>query len=73
MSKTAMHVMPRGLWGSGLSCFGNNVRVASLVRRRFGSEEAAVRSNKVTVIWGILTLISLLVVLVLMLVGVVSL
>lgn len=72
MSKTAMHVMPRGLWGSGLLCFGN-IGVASLVRRRFGSEEAAVRSNKVTVIWGILTLISLLVVLVLMLLGVVSL
>jgi len=32
-----------------------------------------VRSNKVTLIWGILTLISLLVVLVLMLLGVVSL
>jgi hypothetical protein len=32
-----------------------------------------VRSNKVTLIWGILTLISLLVVLVLMLMGVVSL
>jgi hypothetical protein len=32
-----------------------------------------VRSNKVTVIWGILTLISLLVVLVLVLLGVVSL
>lgn len=31
------------------------------------------RSNKVTLIWGILTLISLLVVLVLMLLGVVSL
>ncbi len=31
------------------------------------------RSNKVTLIWGILTLISLLVVLVLMLMGVVSL
>lgn len=31
------------------------------------------RSNKVTVIWGILTLISLLVVVVLMLLGVVSL
>jgi hypothetical protein len=72
MSKTAMHVMPRGLWGSGPLCFGN-IWVASLVRRRFRSEEAAVRSNKVTVIWGILTLISLLVVLVLMLLGVVSL
>lgn len=31
------------------------------------------RSNKVTIIWGILTLVSLLVVLVLMLLGVVSL
>jgi hypothetical protein len=31
------------------------------------------RSNKVTVIWGILTLVSLLIVLVLMLMGVVSL
>jgi hypothetical protein len=72
MSKSAMHVMPRGLWGCGLLCFGN-IRVASLVGRSFGSEEAAVRSNKVTVIWGILTLISLLVVLVLMLLGVVSL
>jgi hypothetical protein len=43
------------------------------VTRRSRSEETAVRSNKVTLIWGILTLISLLVVLVLMLTGVVSL
>jgi hypothetical protein len=71
MSKTAMHIMPRGLWGSGLLYFGN-IRVASLVRRRFGREEA-VRSNKVTLIWGILTLVSLLVVLVLVILGVVSL
>ena len=41
--------------------------------RRIRSKETAVRSNKVTLIWGILTLISLLVVLVLMLMGVVSL
>ena len=43
------------------------------MRRRFGIEEAAVRSNKVTFIWGILTLVSLLVVLVLMILGVISL
>ena len=41
--------------------------------RRFGIEEAAVRSNKVTLIWGILTLVSLLGVLVLMILGIVSL
>ena len=41
--------------------------------RHFRSEETDMRSNKVTVIWGILTLISLLVVLALMLLGVVSL
>jgi hypothetical protein len=58
--------------GCGLLCFGS-IRVASLVTRGFRSEEAAMRSNKVTIIWGILTLISLLVVLVLMLLGVVSL
>jgi hypothetical protein len=67
-----MHVTSRGFWGSGLVCFGS-IRVASLVTRRFRSEETAVRSNKVTLIWGILTLISLLVVLALMLMGVVSL
>jgi hypothetical protein len=67
-----MHIMPRGLWSSGLLYFGS-IRVASLVSRRFGREEAAVRSNKVTLIWGILTLVSLLVVLVLMILGVVSL
>ncbi len=58
--------------GCGLLCFGS-IRVASLVTRGFGSEEAAVRSNKVTIIWGILTLVSLLVVLVLMVLGVISL
>ena len=67
-----MHAMSRGIWGSGLVCFGS-IRAANLVTRRFRSEETAVRSNKVTLIWGILTLISLLVVLVLMLMGVVSL
>ena len=67
-----MHAMSRGIWGSGLVCFGI-IRAASLVTGRFRSEETAVRSNKVTLIWGILTLISLLVVLVLMLLGVVSL
>ena len=41
--------------------------------RRIRSEETAVRSNKVTIIWGILTLISLLAFLVLMLMGFVSL
>jgi type I restriction enzyme M protein len=55
-----------------VSNFGS-IGAASLVTRRFRSEETAVRSNKVTLIWGILTLISLLVVLVLMLMGVVSL
>ena len=40
--------------------------------RRYGSEETAVRSNKVTIIWGILTLISVLVLAVLMILGVVS-
>ena len=67
-----MHAMSRGIWGSGLVCFGI-IRAASLVTRRFRSEETAVRSNKVTLIWGILTLISLLVVLVLVITGVVSL
>ena len=67
-----MHAMSRVIWGSGLVCFGS-IGVASLVTRRSRSEETAVRSNKVTLIWGILTLISLLVVLVLMLLGVVSL
>ena len=67
-----MHAMSRGIRGSGLVCFGS-IGSASLVTRRFRSEETAVRSNKVTLIWGILTLISLLVVLVLMLMGVVSL
>jgi hypothetical protein len=43
------------------------------VTKVFRSEEAAVRSNKVTIIWGILTLVSLLIVLVLMVLGVVSL
>jgi len=71
-STTAMHAMSRGIWGSGFVCFGS-IRAASLVTGRFRSEETAVRSNKVTLIWGILTLISLLVVLVLMLTGVVSL
>ena len=71
-STTAMLAMSRGIWGSGLVCFGS-IWAASLVTRRFRSEETAVRSNKVTLIWGILTLISLLVVLVLMLIGVVSL
>jgi len=60
------------LRGSGLFCFGS-IRAASLVTRRFRSEVTAVRSNKVTLIWGILTLISLLVVLVLVVLGVVSL
>ena len=55
-----------------ISNFGS-IGAASLMTRRFRSEETAVRSNKVTLIWGILTLISLLVVLVLMLMGVVSL
>ena len=41
--------------------------------RGFRSEEEAVRSNKVTIIWGILTLVSLLIVLALMVLGVVSL
>ncbi len=41
--------------------------------RHFRSEETDMRSNKVTVIWGILTLVSLLIVLVLKLMGVVSL
>lgn len=68
----AMYGMPRGLWGSGLLYFGS-IRVASLVTRDFRSEEAAVRSNKVTIIWGILTLVSLLIVLALMVLGVVSL
>ncbi len=67
-----MHAMSRVIWGSGLVCFGS-IGAASLVTRRSRSEETAVRSNKVTLIWGILTLISLLVVLVLMLTGVVSL
>jgi hypothetical protein len=60
-----MHAMPRGFAGS--------IGVESLVARRVRSEEAAVRSNKVTIIWGILTLVSLLIVLVLMILGVVSL
>ena len=60
------------LRGSGLFCLGS-IRAASLVTRRFRSEETAMRSNKVTLIWGILTLVSLLVVLVLVVLGVVSL
>lgn len=64
-----MYRMPRG---SGLLCFGS-IGAASLVTRRSRSEEAAVRSNKVTLIWGILTLTSLLVLLVLMLLGIVTL
>jgi hypothetical protein len=67
-----MHAMSRGIWGTGLLCFGS-IRGASLVTRHFRSEETDMRSNKVTVIWGILTLVSLLIVLVLMLMGVVSL
>ena len=56
---------------SGFLCFGS-IRTASLVMRRFRSEETGVRSNKVTIIWGILTLVSVLALLVLMALGVVS-
>ena len=67
-----MHALSRGIRGSGFVCFGS-IRAASLVTGRFRSEETAVRNNKVTLIWGILTLISLLAFLVLMLMGFVSL
>ena len=55
----------------GPVCFVST-RAADLATRRFGREEAVVRSNKVTLIWGILTLISLLALLVLVVLGVVS-
>jgi hypothetical protein len=56
----------------GLFRFGN-IRRASLVTGHSERGRSAVRSNKVTLIWGVLTLVSLLVVLVLMALGVVSL
>jgi hypothetical protein len=69
---------PGGEAAAGISFEAPVLSVGRIVRgevpwiRRLGREERAVLNNKVTLIWGILTVISILVLIVLIAAGVVS-
>jgi hypothetical protein len=71
-------IPPGGAAAAGISfeapvpAVGRSVRGEHPWIRRLGREERAVLNNKVTLIWGILTVISLLVLIVLIASGVVS-